>query len=278
MKEIFDEVSQKCSEITTKRYSTSFSLGIRLLDKKLHKPIYAIYGFVRLADEIVDSFHQHNKTDLLNQFQSNTANAIKEGISLNPILNSFQYAVNKYNIEWDLIEQFFSSMKYDIANKEHDEKSYKEYIKGSAEAVGLMCLRVFCNNKNDLFNSLKNYAIKLGSVFQKVNFLRDISSDYNQLQRVYFPNLKISDFNDQEKKIIEDDIEEEFQTSLIGIRKLPKSSKKGVFLAYTYYYSLFKKIQKIPSDRILKERVRIPNLKKILILIKIEIMNKLNLI
>ena len=278
MKEIFDEVSQKCSEITTKRYSTSFSLGIRLLDKKLHKPIYAIYGFVRLADEIVDSFHQHNKTDLLNQFQSNTANAIKEGISLNPILNSFQYAVNKYNIEWDLIEQFFSSMKYDIANKEHDEKSYKEYIKGSAEAVGLMCLRVFCNNKNDLFNSLNNYAIKLGSVFQKVNFLRDISSDYNQLQRVYFPNLKISDFNDQEKKIIEDDIEEEFQTSLIGIRKLPKSSKKGVFLAYTYYYSLFKKIQKIPSDRILKERVRIPNLKKILILIKIEIMNKLNLI
>jgi len=278
MKEIFDEVSQKCSEITTKRYSTSFSLGIRLLDKKLHKPIYAIYGFVRLADEIVDSFHQHNKTDLLNQFQSNTANAIKEGISLNPILNSFQYAVNKYNIEWDLIEQFFSSMKYDIENKEHDEKSYKEYIKGSAEAVGLMCLRVFCNNKNDLFNSLKNYAIKLGSVFQKVNFLRDISSDYNQLQRVYFPNLKISDFNDQEKKIIEDDIEEEFQTSLIGIRKLPKSSKKGVFLAYTYYYSLFKKIQKIPSDRILKERVRIPNLKKILILIKIEIMNKLNLI
>lgn len=278
MKEIFDEVSQKCSEITTKRYSTSFSLGIRLLDKKLHKPIYAIYGFVRLADEIVDSFHQHNKTDLLNQFQSNTTNAIKEGISLNPILNSFQYAVNKYNIEWDLIEQFFSSMKYDIENKEHDEKSYKEYIKGSAEAVGLMCLRVFCNNKNDLFNSLKNYAIKLGSVFQKVNFLRDISSDYNQLQRVYFPNLKISDFNDQEKKIIEDDIEEEFQTSLIGIRKLPKSSKKGVFLAYTYYYSLFKKIQKIPSDRILKERVRIPNLKKILILIKIEIMNKLNLI
>ena len=278
MKEIFDEVSQKCSEITTKRYSTSFSLGIRLLDKKLHKPIYAIYGFVRLADEIVDSFHQHNKTDLLNQFQSNTTNAIKEGISLNPILNSFQYVVNKYNIEWDLIEQFFSSMKYDVANKEHDEKSYKEYIKGSAEAVGLMCLRVFCNNKNDLFNSLKNYAIKLGSVFQKVNFLRDISSDYNQLQRVYFPNLKISDFNDQEKKIIEDDIEEEFQTSLIGIRKLPKSSKKGVFLAYTYYYSLFKKIQKIPSDRILKERVRIPNLKKILILIKIEIMNKLNLI
>ena len=278
MKEIFDEVSQKCSEITTKRYSTSFSLGIRLLDKKLHRPIYAIYGFVRLADEIVDSFHQHNKTDLLNQFQSNTTNAIKEGISLNPILNSFQYVVNKYNIEWDLIEQFFSSMKYDIENKEHDEKSYKEYIKGSAEAVGLMCLRVFCNNKNDLFNSLKNYAIKLGSVFQKVNFLRDISSDYNQLQRVYFPNLKISDFNDQEKKIIEDDIEEEFQTSLIGIRKLPKSSKKGVFLAYTYYYSLFKKIQKIPSDRILKERVRIPNLKKILILIKIEIMNKLNLI
>jgi len=278
MKEIFDEVSQKCSEITTKRYSTSFSLGIRLLDKKLHKPIYAIYGFVRLADEIVDSFHQYNKTDLLNQFQSNTTNAIKEGISLNPILNSFQYTVNKYNIEWDLIEQFFSSMKYDIENKEHDEKSYKEYIKGSAEAVGLMCLRVFCNNKNDLFNSLKNYAIKLGSVFQKVNFLRDISSDYNQLQRVYFPNLKISDFNDQEKKIIEDDIEEEFQTSLIGIRKLPKSSKKGVFLAYTYYYSLFKKIQKIPSDRILKERVRIPNLKKILILIKIEIMNKLNLI
>tara|TARA_B100000965_G_C19563924_1_gene745890 strand:+ start:264 stop:1100 length:837 start_codon:yes stop_codon:yes gene_type:complete len=270
MKKIFDDVSYKCSEITTKRYSTSFSLGIKLLDKKIHNPIYSIYGFVRLADEIVDSFHDYNKKDLLNKFKSETKDAIQNKISLNPLLNSFQFVVNKFNIEWEHIEHFLNSMENDLEKKEHDQKSYKEYIKGSAEAVGLMCLRVFCNNEHQLYDELKKYAINLGSVFQKVNFIRDISADYNQLQRVYFPNLDIQNFNEKEKEKIENDIEKEFNLALIGIKRLPKSSKKGVYLAYSYYYSLFKKIKATPANRIMSERIRIPDLLKIIILIKVE--------
>lgn len=278
MKKIFDDVSQKCSEITTKKYSTSFSLGISVLDKKLHKPIYSIYGFVRLADEIVDSFHEHNKKELLDKYRADTKQAIAEKISLNPILNSFQFVVNKYNIEEQHINQFLDSMQHDILNTKHNEESYKEYIKGSAEAVGLMCLRVFCNNNNDLYNELKKYAEVLGSVFQKVNFIRDMDADYNQLQRVYFPNLNITDFNNIEKSKIEDDIEKEFTEAYVGVKKLPKSARKGVLLAYTYYYELFKKIKKTPANRILKERIRISNLIKFLLLIKIEIKCRLNLV
>ena len=248
MKYLFDEVSLKCSEITTKYYSTSFSLGIRLLDKEIHSPIYSIYGFVRLADEIVDSFHEFDKAKLLNEFKENTKQAIENKISLNPILNSFQEVVNKYNIEWEHIQDFLSSMESDLNQKKHDEDSYKQYIKGSAEAVGLMCLRVFCNNNNKLYNELEKYAIYLGSVFQKVNFIRDISADYNELKRVYFPQLNINEFNEEEKNKIEDDIEKEFNLALIGIKQLPKSAKKGVFLAYSYYYSLFKKIKSTPAS------------------------------
>ena len=278
MKKIFDEVSQKCSEITTKHYSTSFSLGIKLLDKKIHNPIYSIYGFVRFADEIVDSFHDYNKKELLQQFKSETKDAIKNKISLNPILNSFQHVVNKFNIEWEHIEDFLNSMENDLEKKEHDQESYKKYIKGSAEAVGLMCLRVFCNNKNQLYDELEKYAVNLGSVFQKVNFIRDISADYNQLQRVYFPDLDIQNFNETEKEKIENDIEREFNLALIGIKRLPTSSKKGVYLAYSYYYSLFNKIKTIPAKKIMSERIRIPDFLKILILIKVEFKSLFGLI
>jgi phytoene/squalene synthetase len=278
MKNLFDEVSLKCSEITTKYYSTSFSLGIRLLDKEIHSPIYSIYGFVRLADEIVDSFHEFDKAKLLNEFKENTKQAIENKISLNPILNSFQEVVNKYNIEWEHIQDFLSSMESDLNQKKHDEDSYKQYIKGSAEAVGLMCLRVFCNNDNKLYNDLEKYAIYLGSVFQKVNFIRDISADYNELKRVYFPQLNINEFNEEEKNKIEDDIEKEFSLALIGIKQLPKSAKKGVFLAYSYYYSLFKKIKSTPADKIMTKRIRIPNFTKFLILIKVQLLNMFKLI
>ena len=278
MKNLFDEVSLKCSEITTKYYSTSFSLGIRLLDKKIHSPIYSIYGFVRLADEIVDSFHEFDKAKLLNEFTESTKQAIENKISLNPILNSFQEVVNKYNIEWEHIQDFLSSMESDLNQKKHDEDSYKQYIKGSAEAVGLMCLRVFCNNNNKLYTDLEKYAIYLGSVFQKVNFIRDISADYNELKRVYFPQLNINEFNEEEKNKIEDDIEKEFNLALIGIKQLPKSAKKGVFLAYSYYYSLFKKIKHTPADKIMTKRIRIPNFTKFLILIKVQLLNMFKLI
>ena len=278
MKELFDEISIKCSEITTKSYSTSFSLGIRLLNKKNHNPIYSIYGFVRLADEIVDSFHDYKKKELLEQFRLETKLAIENKISLNPILNSFQNVVNSFNIEWEHIENFLKSMQHDLEKKEHDEKSYKEYIKGSAEAVGLMCLRVFCDNNFQQYDELKKYAINLGSVFQKVNFIRDISADYHELKRVYFPNLEIENFSENEKIKIENDIEKEFKSALIGIKKLPSSSKKGVYLAYSYYYALFKKIKKIPADKVMKNRIRIPNFLKFLILIKVELKSILGLI
>ena len=278
MKKIFDEISIKCSEITTKRYSTSFSLGIKLLDKKIHNPIYSIYGFVRLADEIVDSFHDFKKQELLEQFRLETEKAIKNKISLNPILNSFQNVVNLYNIEWEHIDDFLKSMQYDLEKKEYDEDSYREYIKGSAEAVGLMCLRVFCNNNFKQYDELKQYAISLGSVFQKVNFIRDISADYHQLKRVYFPKLDINNFNKEEKNKIENDIEKEFQAALVGIKKLPLSAKKGVYLAYSYYYSLFKKIKKTPANKIMSKRIRIPNFLKFMILIKVEIKYILGLI
>jgi 15-cis-phytoene synthase len=273
MKKIFDEVSLKCSEITTRYYSTSFSLGIKLLDKEIHNPIYSIYGFVRVADEIVDSFHEFDKAKLLNEFKENTKQAIENKISLNPILNSFQEVVNKYNIDWEHIQDFLSSMESDLNQKKHDEDSYKQYIKGSAEAVGLMCLRVFCNNNNKLYTDLEKYAIYLGSVFQKVNFIRDISADYNDLKRVYFPQLNINEFNEEEKNKIEDDIEKEFNLALIGIKQLPKSAKKGVFLAYSYYYSLFKKIKSTPASQIMTKRIRIPNFTKFLILMRVQLLN-----
>jgi len=278
MKEVYDIVSLECSKLTTKKYSTSFSLGISMLDKDIHNDIYAIYGFVRLADEIVDSFHDFNKKELLKKFRLETIEAIDNKISLNPILNSFQNVVNTYNLEWENIELFLDSMKHDLENKKHDTESYKKYIKGSAEAVGLMCLKVFCDGDQKPYDNLKDYACTLGSAFQKINFLRDLNADYSVLKRVYFPDLNIEKFNDKEKEKIEDDIHNEFMIALEGIKKLPKNAKQGVYLAYSYYYSLFRKIKAIPASQILSKRIRVNNFQKFIILIKAHIKIKLSII
>jgi phytoene synthase len=278
MKEVYDIVSLECSKLTTKKYSTSFSLGISMLDKDIHNDIYAIYGFVRLADEIVDSFHDFNKKELLKKFRLDTIEAIDNKISLNPILNSFQNVVNTYNLEWENIELFLDSMKHDLENKKHDTESYKKYIKGSAEAVGLMCLKVFCDGDQKPYDNLKDYACTLGSAFQKINFLRDLNADYSVLKRVYFPDLNIEKFNDKEKEKIEDDIHNEFMIALEGIKKLPKNAKQAVYLAYSYYYSLFRKIKAIPASQILSKRIRVNNFQKFIILIKAHIKIKLSII
>ena len=266
-KEIFDTISLECSKTTTKIYSTSFSLAIKLLGKEYQDAIYSIYGFVRLADEIVDSFHNYNKPQLLNELRSSLIDAIEKKISLNPILNSFQNTIKKYNIEWMLIDTFLDSMEYDLSSQSCNEETYKRYIKGSAEAVGLMCLQIFTNNNKGQYQQLKPYAETLGSAFQKINFLRDINEDYNSLNRVYFPDLNIKDFNNSEKKKIEEDIAKDFADGLKGIRLLDKDARKGVFLAYQYYMSLFRKIQKIDAQKILVKRIRISNIKKVMILI-----------
>ncbi|KRO70151.1 MAG: phytoene synthase [Cryomorphaceae bacterium BACL11 MAG-121128-bin16] len=274
-KAIFDIVSLECSKKTTKVYSTSFSLAIRLLNKEYQNAIYSIYGFVRLADEIVDSFHDYNKPKLLNELRNSVIDGLEKNISLNPIINSFQNTVKKYNIEWPLIDSFLESMEYDLNNKNCTDKAYKRYIQGSAEAVGLMCLQIFTNNKKGQYQQLKPYAESLGSAFQKINFLRDMNEDFNTLNRVYFPNLDITTFSNTEKKIIEDDIAKDFANGLIGIKLLDKDAKKGVYLAYKYYMSLFHKIQKEDAENILKERIRISNIKKIMILISSQIELKL---
>jgi phytoene/squalene synthetase len=272
MKHLFDQVSKKCSEITTKAYSTSFSFGIKALDKRLHDHIYSIYGFVRFADEIVDTFHDYNKFKLFSRFKKDTVNAIEDGISLNPILNSFQQVVNDYNIGWDLIETFLNSMEMDLKDQIYNEEKYKEYILGSAEVVGLMCLRVFVEGNHDEYERLKPYAMSLGSAFQKVNFLRDANSDFESLGRTYFPGVNMSEFSELDKRKIESDIEEE------GIKMLPNSSKGGVYLAYIYYYNLFRKIKSIPSSRVLEERIRIPNTDKVALMIQSMVKHQFNLI
>ena len=259
MKEIFDDLSARCSKITTKTYSTSFSLGIYFLNKSLHKDIYNIYGFVRFADEIVDSFHGFDKEHLIERFRNDTVEAIKSKISLNPILNSFQQTVNSYNIEWELIDTFLKSMEMDLDKNEHNEGTFDEYILGSAEVVGLMCLRVFTNNDHEQYEYLKPSAMKLGSAFQKINFLRDLKADYEELGRSYFPGIDLGKFDVDQKKLIEENIEKDFDEALIGIKQLPKSSRQGVYLAYIYYRSLFNKIKCCSPDKIMTMRVRISN-------------------
>jgi len=259
MKEIYDNISRKTSKITTTTYSTSFSLGIRFFNPKYHDPIYAIYGFVRLADEIVDTFHQYDKRKLLDKFREDTYEAIRDGISMNPILNSFQWVVNRYNIERQLIDQFLHSMEMDLGLEDHNRDSYDEYILGSAEVVGLMCLRVFTDGDNDYYESLKKPAMRLGAAFQKINFLRDIKNDHMSLGRSYFPNVDIYNFSDEQKKEIEAEIENDFRAGLEGIRKLPFGARYGVYLAYVYYYKLFRKIKKVKAEKVMQKRVRIPN-------------------
>ncbi|MCX2574093.1 phytoene/squalene synthase family protein [Pedobacter sandarakinus] len=262
MKEIFDHVSDDCSKLVTRRYSTSFSLGIRFLAKELQGPICAIYGFVRLADEIVDSFHGFDKAQLLAKFDADCFDAIKHHISLNPILNAFQKTINTYNIDPLLVKTFLHSMEMDLDKIEYTEDKYEEYILGSAQVVGLMCLYIFVEGKEEAYQKLKDSAMKLGSAFQKVNFLRDLSMDYQLLNRSYFPNVDAGNFSLADKKAIEEDIEAEFMAALSGIKQLPKSSQKGVYLAYTYYYQLFKKISKTPPEKILAKRIRISNPRK----------------
>ena len=263
MKQLFDKVSRQTSENITKTYSTSFSWGIYCLDKKFHEPIYGIYGFVRLADEIVDSFHGFQKEKLLADFKKQTYEAIEDGISLNPVLNSFQEVVNNYHIDVELIETFLQSMEADLTQTVHDEQSIKTYILGSAEVVGLMCLRVFTEGSNEQYQDLKESAMRLGAAFQKINFLRDLKADFKDLGRIYFPDINLSNFTNEDKLRIEAEIEEDFNEALIGIKRLPKGSVFGVYTAYMYYRTLFQKIRTLPSDRILTERIRIPNNMKI---------------
>jgi len=263
MKQLFDKVSRQTSENITKTYSTSFSWGIYCLEKKFHEPIYGIYGFVRLADEIVDSFHGFQKEKLLADFKKQTYEAIEDGISLNPVLNSFQEVVNNYHIDVELIETFLQSMEADLTQTVHDEQSIKTYILGSAEVVGLMCLRVFTEGSNEQYQDLKESAMRLGAAFQKINFLRDLKADFKDLGRIYFPDINLNNFTNEDKLRIEAEIEEDFNEALIGIKRLPKGSVFGVYTAYMYYRTLFQKIRTLPSDRILTERIRIPNNMKI---------------
>lgn len=267
MKQLFDEVSLKCSQLTTRSYSTSFSLGIRLLSNEIRGPVYAIYGFVRFADEIVDTFHEYNKEELLKRFCVDTYQAIEEGISLNPILNAFQQAVRQYDIPIELIDQFLHSMEMDLDLDSCDRNSFEEYILGSAEVVGLMCLKVFVNGDQKEYERLKPYAMALGAAFQKINFLRDLHADYKKLGRSYFPGLDVESFDENSKKRIEEEIGADFKMAYEGILQLPKKARFGVYLAYVYYLSLFKKIQNTPSSQVIESRIRIPNERKYAILV-----------
>ncbi|NOT51400.1 MAG: phytoene/squalene synthase family protein [Chitinophagaceae bacterium] len=278
MVHLFHTTSENCSRMVTENYSTSFSSAIRMLHKDLRTPIFNIYGFVRFADEIVDTFHEHDKKYLLEQFKKETFDAIERSISLNPILNSFQRTVNEYDIDRGLIASFFKSMEMDIEKRQYNREEYKEYIYGSAESVGLMCLAVFCEGKKNIFEELKMAARSLGAAFQKVNFLRDIKADYNGLSRIYFPGCDFSNFSGEDKRMIEKDICNDFNEAYKGILKLPLKAKFGVYVAYKYYLSLFNKIKKMKPAKVLEKRVRIPNYYKALIIFRAGVKNQLRLI
>lgn len=276
MVDLYTKTTFECSRIITEHYSTSFTLGIKTLDKKYHMPIYAIYGFVRYADEIVDTFHDHDKKTLLEDFKKDTYRAIEEKISLNPVLHSFQQVVNQYHIERELIDAFLKSMEMDLYETTYNDEDYHVYIYGSAEVVGLMCLRVFVEGDDIQYQTLKEPARSLGAAFQKVNFLRDIKSDFQERGRVYFPGVDFQKFTAADKKAIEDDIQRDFDHAYQGIVKLPKGSRLGVYLAYTYYIRLFKKIKSRPATDVLNNRIRIPDSKKMLLLVQSYFMHRLN--
>jgi len=278
MMHLFHEVSQSCSKITTERYSTSFCSAIRLLHHDLRKPIFNIYGFVRFADEIVDTFHDYNKAELLERFKVETYRAIEERISLNPILHSFQMTVNEYQIDLRLIEAFFKSMEYDLHRTTYDNIGFSEYIYGSAEVVGLMCLHVFCEGDRPLYQKLESYAKALGAAFQKVNFLRDVRSDFQLLNRIYFPGVDFRNFTACMKEDIEKDIANDFALAYKGILQLPFKARFGVYVAYKYYLSLFRKIRKTKPCNILEQRIRIPNYRKAMILVRAGVKNQLRMI
>ncbi len=275
---LFHEVSQDCSRITTRKYSTSFSSAIKLVHNHLRSHIYNIYGFVRFADEIVDTFHNFEKANLLAEFKKAAFEAIDRGISLNPILNSFQLTVNTYQIDRKLIEAFFVSMEMDLNKSKYDKAGYEEYIYGSAEVVGLMCLYIFCEGNTYEYEKLKPSARSLGAAFQKVNFLRDLKADYEGLERVYFPGCDFRNFTVADKMAIETDIQNDFDNAYQGILQLPIKSRFGVYVAYKYYLSLFNKIKKLQPQNVLENRIRIPDYGKILILAKAGIRSQFNVL
>jgi phytoene/squalene synthetase len=280
MKELFHTVSENCSKLVTKSYSTSFSLAVNMLSPAIRNDIYNIYGFVRFADEIVDTFHEYDKEELMFQFENDYYAAHKAGISLNPILNSFQQTVRKYNIEDHMVQAFLKSMKADLHKTEYQTKAeYEEYIYGSADVVGLMCLKVFVNGDDNKYNELKDAAMRLGSAFQKVNFLRDLKDDFEVLNRSYFPNIDLGQLNAKSKQLIVDEIEADFDYAYKhGILKLPVEAKFGVYMAYRYYRRLLKKLKSVPSEKIMDTRIRISDPMKINLLARSYVKYKLNII
>lgn len=278
MEELFNTTALKCSKLITKNYSTSFSLGIKVLAKEYRMPVYAIYGFVRYADEIVDTFHNYDKKALLERFTNDTYLAIDEKISFNPVLHSFQMVVNKYHIEKPLIAAFLKSMEMDLDKQTYDNAGYQEYIYGSAEVVGLMCLRVFCEGNEAEYQKLKPAACRLGAAFQKVNFLRDIKSDFKERKRVYFPDVDFDTFSSNQKDEIEKSIHNDFVAAYEGIKLLPEGARLGVYLAYTYYKKLLEKIQSVHSSKIQDQRIRITDKHKLALLFKTYVKHRLNLL
>ena len=279
MKKLFDQVSENCSKIVTESYSTSFTLATKMLDRSIRQDIYNIYGFVRFADEIVDSFHDFNKEELLNLFELDLKKSIKDKISLNPILNSFQKTLNKYDIDYELVNSFLKSMKSDLNKKQYlSSEEFDEYVYGSADVVGLMCLKVFVKGNQKQYDNLKPYAMSLGSAFQKVNFLRDLKADHDGLNRSYFPNLNIDKFDEKSKTIILNEINKDFSHALKGIFLLPSSARFGVYTAYKYYLKLLNKLKNTNPLKIKSTRIRIPNYQKINVLARSYVRYRLNIL
>jgi len=276
--DIYLKNALKCSKITAISYSTSFSSGIRVLNKKYRDQIYAIYGFVRFADEIVDSFYDFNRHELFEKFREDTYEALNKKISSNPILHGFQYVVNEYGIEKELVDAFLNSMEMDLHKHNYNKSQFKKYVNGSAEVVGLMCLKIFYRNDKDEYEKLKYYAQKLGEAFQKVNFLRDIKADFKDRGRVYFPGADFENFSSQDKLSIENEIRDDLIKSKPGIKNIKKEVRLGIYLIYCYYIALFRKIKKTKAESLIEKRVRITNLKKTILLIICYIKHKLNLI
>ncbi len=276
--QLYSDVCLECAQHITRRYSTSFSMGIRLFDAALRDPIYAIYGFVRFADEIVDTFHDHDKAALLAEFKEQTYRAIERKLSLNPVLQAFQETVRKYGIGTDLIDAFLYSMELDIENRTYERALYDTYIYGSAEVVGLMCLKVFTFSDPAEYTRLKDPARRLGAAFQKVNFLRDISSDFHDRGRVYFPGVDFSSFTTEQKFAIEQEIADDFAAALVGIKALPRDSRLGVHIAYLYFQDLLRRIQRADIERIRGERVRVPNRAKVSLMVGSAVRHRLNIL
>ena len=278
MLDLYNSTCQECSQLITRRYSTSFSAGIKAFDPSIRPPIYAIYGFVRFSDAIVDTFHDFPQATLFYKFKEDTWHAIDEGISLNPVLNAFQEVVNAYNIDKALITAFLDSMEMDLTRQAYDDDGYDQYIYGSAEVVGLMCLYVFCNGNPDQYAKLKDSARSLGAAFQKINFLRDLKSDFEDRGRVYFPGVDFLQFTAADKLKIEQDILTDFQEGYKGILQLPATSRFGVYLAYVYYFSLFKKIKQTPCHKVQEKRIRVNAMEKLVLLFKSSVRMKLNML